>query len=55
MDRRQRNLRMSKEIPSVGEGSLKARQIKDGNRGEAGNGCPAQEALAVTVFAHSGQ
>lgn len=46
---------MSKETPSVGERSLEARQIKDGNKGEAGNGCPAQETLAITVFAHSGQ
>lgn len=48
VDRRQRHLKMSKETLSVREQSLKARQTKDGNRGEAGNGCPVQEALAVT-------
>lgn len=56
VNRRQRNLRMNRKTPRVGGAEPKlGKQIKDGNRGETGSGCPAQEILAVTVFVHSGQ
>lgn len=50
VNRRQRNLRTSKKTPRVAGAEPKlGKHIKDGNRGEAGNGCPAQKVLAVSV------
>lgn len=53
MAKSQKSLGMRKGTPRVRSGAQ--RQDEDGSRRETGGGRLAQEALAVTVFVHSGQ